>query len=868
MIERKMKKIYFVLILAGLLVQTGFTQMTPVSLEEQLKKSTAVIEGEVVGERSFWDDGRKNIYTAYRIKVFKSFKGNITDYFVDIVVPGGQVGLNKEVVYPRLELQKGDIGLFTLSGNSIATKRTTFLSHSHFNSFAATQSFYKYDLERGKVLGVFEKFSNIKDNFISKVQSILPDFHAVAQLDYLEPQPTSLNPDIEVMSISGVSPTMVNAGTQTIITITGNNFGSTKGSIRFANADNGGSSTITALNSEILSWTNTQIKVQVPSKAGDGNNNLEVRPASGGFFSSTIDIGYSIINIQSDAVTTGTDVAYRAQHVDDDNSGGYTWQMNSAFASNTPAVEAFTRSLDLWKCASGINWKIGSNTTVDTVGVAADGINIVMFDDTDQLPSGVLGRNTSRFSGCFNSGNTDIDWIISELDINFDSQRNWNFDPGAPASNEFDFESVASHELGHGHQHGHVIDNSAMMHYSIAPGVMKRTLSQDDLDGAIDVMNLNTGTAVCSRGLMTAITCVSASCRDITIQLDATGNATISTADVDNGSIGTNISIDKTSFTCADVGPNTVTLTADDGNGNQDTCISTVTVEDGLDPTAVCQDLTLTLNATGTATISVAQIDNGSSDNCGIASMVLDRTDFDCSNIGVNTVLLTVTDYSGNTGKCNATVTVQDNGCANNDDDGDGVINADDTCPDDPGPPTLDGCPLAADAVSFTVTDPSCPGKKGNLQFDNQIATDLPYSIDGIDVTFNTTGTFSGNTQSTVNNLEKGSYWLVLNLDNREIFRARFNVIEPDVAGIFTTSTTTIVAGRTISFELKPGISACQIPDYAQLKTIKVYNSVGQLIDVLPFKEQFEIPAAPSGIYMIQIVDMDGGYSNQKILLQ
>ena len=154
-------------------------------------------------------------------------------------------------------------------------------------------------------------------------------------------------------------------------------------------------------------------------------------------------------------------------------------------------------------------------------------------------------------------------------------------------------------------------------------------------------------------------------CQDLTVQLDASGAATITAAQIDNGSSDNcgiaSISLDETMFDCADVGANTVTLTVTDVNGNSSTCSATVTVEDNVAPTAVCQDLTVQLDASGAATITAAQIDNGSSDNCGIASISLDETMFDCSDVGANTVTLTVTDVNGNSSTCSATVTVEDN---------------------------------------------------------------------------------------------------------------------------------------------------------------------------------------------------------------
>ncbi|MDG1262272.1 MAG: HYR domain-containing protein, partial [Flavobacteriales bacterium] len=106
---------------------------------------------------------------------------------------------------------------------------------------------------------------------------------------------------------------------------------------------------------------------------------------------------------------------------------------------------------------------------------------------------------------------------------------------------------------------------------------------------------------------------------------------------------------------------NLVTLTVTDNNGNTNTCTSNVTVEDNIAPTANCQNITVQLDASGQASITSADIDNGSSDNCGIATYSLSQSNFNCSDLGANTVTLTVEDASGNTDTCNATVTVQDN---------------------------------------------------------------------------------------------------------------------------------------------------------------------------------------------------------------
>jgi hypothetical protein len=151
----------------------------------------------------------------------------------------------------------------------------------------------------------------------------------------------------------------------------------------------------------------------------------------------------------------------------------------------------------------------------------------------------------------------------------------------------------------------------------------------------------------------------------VTINLNASGTATITAAQVNNGSSDNcgiaSIALDKTSFDCSNVGANTVTLTVTDVNGNVSTATATVTVVDNILPIATSQNITVQLDANGTASITAAQINNGSSDNCGIASISVSKTSFDCSNVGANTVTLTVTDVNGNSSTATAVVTVVDN---------------------------------------------------------------------------------------------------------------------------------------------------------------------------------------------------------------
>ena len=153
-------------------------------------------------------------------------------------------------------------------------------------------------------------------------------------------------------------------------------------------------------------------------------------------------------------------------------------------------------------------------------------------------------------------------------------------------------------------------------------------------------------------------------CQNLTLILDSNNTAQLSASHLDHGSHD-NCGIvswvaSQTLFDCSDLGANTVTLTVTDSAGNAGTCSATVTIQDTVPPVALCQNGEVFLDGTGHATLSVAQIDSGSYDNCGIASIVLSQTAYDCAFTGYEPVTLTVTDIAGNVATCTGLVYVWD----------------------------------------------------------------------------------------------------------------------------------------------------------------------------------------------------------------
>lgn len=502
-----MKKITLTIILFYVVSLTFLNaqMLKEVSLKQQIDNSTLVVEGKVIAEKSFWDAKNHNIYTSHTIKVYKTFKGKAIST-IEVITAGGVVGLKAEVVTPSLRLRNNDIGVFMLYENDIELSSKSKSNNKKYKPYGSKQGFYKYYLDEDVAINPFEKKTGIASSFYNEIMSHtksnyvkVSDFNVSNEQNKRNQQKVLLPPG----SIT-FTPTTISAGTQAVLTINGSGFGTVQGKVGFANADDGSATFVDALDTQVLTWSDTQITVEVPSHAGTGK--VRVTDDGGSFDTSAADltVSYSELNIPSDAVSSGTFVAYMTQHVDDDNNGGYTWSMFTDFDANTAAKESFLRAFEAWRCETDVNWINGSTTSVDEV--ASDGINIIRFDNGTELGVTLLGKCTSRYSGCFINGGTSLEWYVSELDIVFDDGTDWNFGPGATPAilGKYDFESVALHELGHGHQLGHTVDtNNDVMHWVLQFAEDQRVLNANNITAANDVQSRSTTNSPCSESAMT-----------------------------------------------------------------------------------------------------------------------------------------------------------------------------------------------------------------------------------------------------------------------------------------------------------------------------------------------------------------------------
>ncbi|MEQ8706902.1 MAG: hypothetical protein RIC19_23420, partial [Phaeodactylibacter sp.] len=340
--------------------------------------------------------------------------------------------------------------------------------------------------------------------------------------------------------------------------------------------------------------------------------------------------------------------------VEDENGNTSTCTAEVTVEDNTVPV-AVCQNLTVELDASGmafISVNQIDNGSFDACGLAERGLNIASFDCEDIGPNNVL-LTVEDFSGNMSACMA----VVTVVD---------NTAPEALCQNV----TVQLDAAGMGSLSAAQVNNGS----NDACGVAEVAIDQSEFtcndlgaNSVILAVTDNNGNSNICTATVTVEDNVApqALCQDITVALDASGNATITAGQIDNGSNDAcsvlQLSLDQTVFDCGDVGENTVTLSVTDVNGNLSTCTATVSVEDNTIPAALCEDRTVQLDASGAGSITPGQVFEGEIDPCGLASLSLDKTTFDCNDVGTNTVTLTATDVNGNTSTCTSTVTVVDN---------------------------------------------------------------------------------------------------------------------------------------------------------------------------------------------------------------
>ncbi len=288
-----------------------------------------------------------------------------------------------------------------------------------------------------------------------------------------------------------------------------------------------------------------------------------------------------------------------------------------------------------------------------------DGVNLTDGDCNDNDPNNFPG-NAEVCDGQDN----DCDGLVDTDDPNLtDNEDPVVICPAAIADVELgsDGNGTLPANIGDGRSIdncGNVTETSPSLNFTCAHiGLQFVPLTADDGNG-------NSDTQVCFFNVVDNEKPIAVCPTNIPdVVLDANGNGTLP-ANIGDGSSTDNCSATETSptasFTCADIGMQTVVLTASDGT-NSDTENCTFNVVDNEKPIAVCPanipDVVLDANGNGTLLANIG--DGSSTDNCS-ATETSPTASFTCADIGMQTVVLTASDGT-NSDTENCTFNVVDN---------------------------------------------------------------------------------------------------------------------------------------------------------------------------------------------------------------
>jgi hypothetical protein len=496
-------KFYRVTYLAGsLLMPAGLhaqssCMLVPVELTQRVHGAPLVVEARVTSQQTERLPSGRHLVTRSQLDVYKVFKGQLPAGTLSVLAVGGTLGQEREEATGTLMLQPGEQGVFFLEPDPAAP--------GEWRAYAGPQGLLRYDLLDLSASDPFGHYDAIGADVQSRVATLAGVPYHELRANQLLQQAVARQAARQVAllgtpSISGFSPASVVAGANnasSLLTISGSGFGSTKGTVQFRNADSPGTTAAptytTALDSDVLQWSDTQVQVRVPSRSASGNaagtGLVRVVDAASSVATSTgpLTVTYALSNV---AYTNTVLQTYRV-HLLGSTNGGYALAYSTSFPEE--AKTAFSTALQSWRCATGMNRLLTTNTT--TVDATSnDNLNVVRFGGASELPTGVLGVTNSYYNGCGASATSITNWVLVDTDYTFAPVPypgyTWNFASEAPTGTQFDFQSVVLHELGHGQQLTHIISATGVMNYSVSNGQVKRTLdASTDIAGGTDVIS-------------------------------------------------------------------------------------------------------------------------------------------------------------------------------------------------------------------------------------------------------------------------------------------------------------------------------------------------------------------------------------------
>ncbi len=465
--------------------QLTFAQEIPVSLSLRVEHADLIVEGKVVAKHSYWNAEQNRIFTANEVVLYKNFKSTINTEKITVITEGGIVGDRMEDVSHSLQLGMGDVGLFFLDQAPLKkiNPQSKIKASLQFSPIAATQSLIQYNLQENIAIDFTQKFKHISKALYPEVTQLVgKGYKEVKKLPIIEHKPNNENKSFSSTPIIHCfSPNIISAGTNSVLTIEGENFGvqGSNSKVELYYEYSNGWFPNPVPSDYIVEWTDKRIQVVIPLKFGSGT--IRVTNTTNANTTSTEEL---TINFSRSMTSSANNpIPAETMLIGDDGNGGYAFKYNTntnngGINFNTSSAKSpFERALTTAQEKYGSNFYMDGTTSINTA--EDDGINVVTFDN-DLNPLSPLGRTYTRSTKC---NSNDIYWEAREIDIifrqNLPNHPNgtaitWNYTTSIPNFFQYDFESVALHELSHAVQLNHINETDAVLYPTIANGQYKR----------------------------------------------------------------------------------------------------------------------------------------------------------------------------------------------------------------------------------------------------------------------------------------------------------------------------------------------------------------------------------------------------------
>lgn len=389
------------------------------TLKEKIDEADIVVEAKAVAYKEFNKTSADSVRTSYLLLVYKVFKGDVKTDTIELTVKGGYytylepdeeyfpgyrnpLAGQTSLIYERGQtIPLNEYATFFLKRNPQPDQQSAFKQIPNQYKFTAQwhRNYLWYDGHELYTIGpnmctehnrqVLNKYYRILKKLTKRKYKELHPLCPKTNGAFLQNKQSD---EQLVITITGFSKDSVPAGTQTNLShlsIYGSGFGLNKGEVHFKNANTGGSDEVIISSRDILYWSNDSIQVHVPSMGDStqldrcaGSGVVKIVRADSPIDSITSTMGivvpYSIKNNYSNIAKQ----YYRPKLMSFNAPNlSYIIRYDTTIYNNKPALAAFRRALERWRCTTGIDFKefcqkgvvhCGNNTQNGVIRVSFD----------------------------------------------------------------------------------------------------------------------------------------------------------------------------------------------------------------------------------------------------------------------------------------------------------------------------------------------------------------------------------------------------------------------------------------------------------------------------------------------------------------